>query len=251
VVDPRADEYRVKASEMPLFHQNSKPTDDSVLGCAIMEWLMARGELKPLLKKWYRAYPESGFGGKFSEWAFSDHDSECESFGNGAAMRIFSLPFVVDTPDELFDLAASSAVATHKPEHAVMGAQAIAYAIFMAKDKVKKGVLKKEIETTFEYDLSKSLDQWRKGYVFSSLCENCVPPAIRAFLESDSYEETVRRAISIGGDSDTIASMAGAIAGAYYGIDDRIESAIWQRLDDRMQEVVNAFVEHVAEPVSS
>lgn len=208
-----------------LIEEESRPTDDSVLSCAIAKCLMEKLPYAETLKEFGRLYPDAGYGAMFIEWLKSPGYEQINSFGNGAAMRVSPIGFYFNTIEEVLTEAEKQAVVTHNHPEGIKGAQAIAACVFMAKNKSSKEEIKNYIEKKFEYNLNRTLDEIRPTYEFSSKAEKTVPESIIAFLEGNDYEDTIRKAISIGGDTDTIACMAGGIAEAYYGhmsIDNRL-----------------------------
>lgn len=209
----------------PLIQENSKPTDDSVLSCAIAKCLMENLPYAETLKTFGRKYPDAGYGSMFIQWLDAPGLEQSNSFGNGAAMRVSPIGFYFNTLEEVLAESEKQAVTTHNHPEGIKGAQAIAACVFMAKNKSTKDEIKNFIKEKFNYNLDRTLDEIRPSYEFSSYAQNTVPESIIAFLEGNNYEDTIRKAISLGGDSDTIACMAGGIAEAYYGhmsIDNRL-----------------------------
>jgi ADP-ribosylglycohydrolase len=225
-----------------LLHSSCHITDDSILTVAVMDWLLHPGDLRVFLRTYFRrsGRPEL-FGQLFRQWAASDTETACGSAGNGAAMRVSPVAFAADSPESVLRLARESAVATHTTADAVAGAEAVALGVFLARTGCTKQEIQREVQSRFGFDLGRPLDQIRQGYCFSSSCADTVPVAFGAFLESEDHEGALRRAISLGGDADTTACMAGALAGAYWGIPSRIASWVLQRLPADMREVVLAF----------
>ncbi len=197
-----------------------------------------------LLKQYYRAYPHAGYGGSFHKWAQSEDPRPYNSWGNGSAMRVSPVGFACATLDEVLSQAQRSAEVTHDHPEGIKGAQAIASAVFLARTGQSKDQLKAYVEQTFGYNLDRSLDEIRPRYQFEVSCQKSVPQAIRAFLESEDFEDAVRKAISLGGDSDTLACMAGAIAQAFFGgVPEAISSRVYELLDDRLGTVTRKFTE--------
>jgi ADP-ribosylglycohydrolase len=230
----------------PLFQDYCRPTDDTVLTLAVAEWIIdgAGDDLSDRLKQWFGRYPMAGYGGSFIRWAGNvlDH-APYGSWGNGSAMRASPVGFAFETIDEVLVNAKRSAEVTHDHPEGIKGAQATAAAVFLARRKKSKDEIRDFIERTFKYDLNFTLDAIRPTYTFDVSCQGSVPQAIRAFLESENYEDAVRKAISIGGDSDTIACIAGGIAHAYYGpLPKMIEREVFARINDEMEEVIDQFV---------
>jgi ADP-ribosylglycohydrolase len=230
------------AVSFKLFHPSCHVTDDSILTVAIMDWLLHPGDLRSLLRTHFRCSPRPElFGRGFREWAAKDTEIPYGSIGNGAAMRVSPVAFAADDPVTVLRLARESAVATHSADDAIAGAEAVALGVFLARFGQTKQQIQHEISRRFGYDLRKGLDKIRPTYRFSSACGETVPVAFRAFLEAGSYEETLRMAISVGGDAGTVSCMAGAIAGAYWGIPESVSLQVLQMLDAEMRRVVLAF----------
>lgn len=230
----------------PLFDPRSHPTDDTILTLAVAEWILADacdGDLPDLLKKWYLSYPHAGYGGTFRKWAESLKRNGYNSWGNGSAMRVSPVGFAFDTLEDVLHHSRRSAEVTHNHPEGIKGAQAVASAIFLARTMHSKEAIRAHVESSFGYDLSKPIDEIRPDYRFDVSCQGSVPQAIRAFLESENYEDAVRKAISIGGDSDTIACIAGGIAHAHYGpLPEEIEREVFARINDQMEAVIDNFV---------
>lgn len=209
----------IKTIEFPLFHDWSHFTDDTVLTVAAADAILHGGGYAEKFKEYYSHYPRAGYGGAFKRWALSDSMQPYGSWGNGSAMRVSPVGFAFDSLEEVLHEAARSAAVTHDHPEGIKGAQAVASAIFLARSGQSKPDIRDYIENTFDYDLSESLDSIREWYAkdFTEVsCQGSVPQAITAFLESTDFEDAIRKAISIGGDSDTIACMAGGIAEAFY-----------------------------------
>lgn len=212
----------VKSEDFDLFPRGSHFTDDSVMSVAVAEKLLRHSSgvssqkaYAMWFKQYYRRFPHAGYGQMFSAWAESDSYSIQRSFGNGAAMRVTAIGYAFDDIKPLLKEVKASCYYTHNNKEAITGAEAVATAVFLAKKQENKDSIKKYIEKTYKYSF-RNLDEIREDYVFDSRTSYSVPPALEAFFESDSYESAVRKAVSIGGDSDTIACMAGGIAEAYY-----------------------------------
>jgi ADP-ribosylglycohydrolase len=227
----------------PLFADRARPTDDTVLTVAVADWLLRRGDLIDTLKRYFHLYPRAGYGGNFGRWCQSLSRSPYNSWGNGSAMRVSPVGWAFETLDETLHWAKRSAEVTHNHPEGIKGAQAVATAIFLARTGAKKDVILETIQARFGYDLMRSLDMIRPNYRFDVSCQGSVPEAIIAFLESDGFEDAVRKAVSLGGDSDTIACIAGGIAEAEYGVPPEIEREVIDRLDGRMWGVVEDFLE--------
>jgi ADP-ribosylglycohydrolase len=228
----------------PLFAPRARFTDDTVLTVAVAESILHGGDLVDLLKRYARSYPGAGYGGTFRQWAESDDREPYHSWGNGAAMRVSPVGFAYDVLDEVLLRARWTAEVTHNHPDGIRGAQAAAAAVYLARTGSGKDEIRDYIERKFRYDLSARLDDIRPGFRFDLSCRGTVPPALLAFLESTDYEHAVRLAVSLGGDSDTIACIAGGVAQAYYGgVPDPIREASLARLDDQLRDVLLAFEE--------
>lgn len=191
-------------------------TDDTVLTLAVAAAIKEESDYATKIKEYARKYPNRGYGGRFTDWIFKDSYEPYNSFGNGSAMRVSPVSFAFDRLDQVLLEAYRSATVTHNHPEGIKGAQATATAGFMAKVGQSKEEIKQQIEQIFGYDLSLSIDQIRPSYKFDVSCQGSVPQAIRAFIDSENYESCIRLAVSLGGDTDTLAAIAGGIAQAFY-----------------------------------
>jgi ADP-ribosylglycohydrolase len=234
----------IKTTRFALFHPLCRFTDDTVLTVALADSLMNGAPYVRLLKQYYQAYPNAGYGGSFHEWAQSEDSRPYNSWGNGSAMRVSPVAFACDTLDAVLSEAQRSAEVTHDHPEGIKGAQAVASAIFLARTGQSKEQIKNYVERAFGYELNTPLDEIRPTYEFQVSCQKSVPQAIRAFLESDNFEDAVRKAISLGGDSDTLACMAGGIAQAFFGgVPDAITNRVYELLDQQLGDVTRTFTE--------
>jgi ADP-ribosylglycohydrolase len=212
-------EFRpIKTKDFPLFGEGCRFTDDSVLTIAIGRAIMDDGDYGRALWELGREYPDAGYGGSFRHWLASSDPQPYDSWGNGAAMRVSPVGFAFETVDEVLLQAARTAEVSHDHPEGVKGAQATALAIFLARTTRDKALIRAEITERFGYDLDRTIDEIRPAYAFDVSCQGTVPEAIIAFLESGSYEDAVRNAVSLGGDSDTLGCITGGMAEAYYGV---------------------------------
>lgn len=230
-----------RSTEFELFGADARFTDDTVLTVAIADALLSGNDYAASLRRWYHRYPAAGYGKRFAAWAAGADEHGYNSWGNGSAMRVSPVGHVARDVDEAMSLAAATAVPTHDHPEGIKGAQAIATAVCMARLGEGKERIRQWCETRFGYDLSFSLAGIRPHYRFDVSCQGSVPQAVVAFLEARDFEEALRNAVSIGGDSDTIACMAGAIAEAHFGVPGWILDATRRRLDVALLEVVDAF----------
>ena len=233
-----------KSINVKLFTAVDKFTDDTVMTIAVADWLLTGASLPDIMRNWGAKHPYAGYGGMFHRWLFpydEDNMKPYNSFGNGAGMRVSPCGYIARTLDEALDLAKQSAEVTHNHPEGIKGAQSIASAIFLARQHTPKEGIRRYIENNFGYDLQRTCDEIRPTYGFDETCQGSCPEAIIAFLESTDYESAIRLAISLGGDSDTIACMTGGIAAAYYGIPDwMIEKAV-KYLPSDMIDIINRF----------
>lgn len=241
--------HNIKTEEFELFPIGSRFTDDTVLSVAVAEKILnddksimnSRKSYALWYKQYYKRYPYAGFGQMFAEWAASEDLKVQRSYGNGAAMRVVAIGMAYETLEEVLKETKASCYYTHNHPEAIKGAEAIATAVFLAKKQCDKEEIRAKIEKKFHYRLQ-SIDEIRESYVFDSRANYSVPPAIEAFLESSSYESAIRKAVSIGGDSDTIACMAGGIAQVYYrDIPNHIYSKAMGILDSGLKRVACEF----------
>ncbi|WP_019850233.1 ADP-ribosylglycohydrolase family protein [Desulfitobacterium sp. PCE1] len=232
----------IKSKDFPLFSSHSRFTDDTVLTMATIDSLIHGMPFAEAYRAWFKRYPQAGYGRSFKEWAESGRNEPYYSWGNGSAMRVSPIGFYYKTLDEVLERAKKSAEVTHNHPEGIKGAQATAAAVFLAKRGKTKSELKETIEREFSYNLNEPLEKIRNGYTFDVSCQGSVPQAIRAFLESENFEDAIRNAISIGGDSDTIACITGALAEAYYGhVPHEIKKEAIIYLDDPINALLSNF----------
>jgi ADP-ribosylglycohydrolase len=206
----------VKNTDFDFFNSRTSFTDDTVLTIATMDSILNSKDYNKSYQYYGRKYPNSGYGQNFISWLNSDNPQPYNSWGNGSAMRISPVGWAYDSIQDVLFHSKQSADVTHNHPEGIKGAQAVATAIFLARKNRSKNEIKQYITDTFGYDLNRSIDSIRSLYGFELSCQKSVPEAIIAFLESTDYETAIRLAISLGGDSDTIACITGSIAEAYY-----------------------------------
>ncbi len=232
----------VKHTDFPLYTEASRFTDDSVLTIAVAEALLDGEDYVAALQRWGQKYPDAGYGGTFIQWLFNTNPVPYNSWGNGSAMRVSPVGFAADSIDTVLREARRSAAVTHDHPEGIKGAQATALAIFLARNGASKDVIRAELEQRFGYDLGRTLDEIRPNYRFDVSCQGSVPEAIIAFLESEHFEDALRKSISLGGDSDTQACIAGGIAEAFYGgVPEAIAHEVRKRLPGEFIEVIERF----------
>jgi len=234
--------HNIKTTDLALFNPYSTFTDDTVLTVAVADCILHRKDYSQTLREYGRKYPNRGYGGMFSQWLHSDTMKPYRSFGNGSAMRVSPVGFAFDTLDGVLVEAKKSAEVTHSHPEGIKGAQAVAAAIFLARTGSSSEQIKEYIERKFGYNLDRTLDKIRPGYRFDVTCQGSVPEAIIFFLESTDYEDAVRKAVSLGGDSDTIACITGGIAQACYKrIPNYILKEVRQLLTPELLDIVDVF----------
>lgn len=231
----------IKTKNFELFHPDAFFTDDTVLTVALADSILSGMDYLDLVLEYYQDYPGRGYGGNFRRWAEHGPHTPYNSWGNGSAMRVSPVGFAYDTLETVLDKAQQSAAITHNHPEGIKGAQATAAAIFMARTGSSKDEVKRYIEESFGYDLSTPLDQIRPHYRFDSSCQGTVPPAIRAYLEAKDWEDAVRNAISLGGDSDTLACITGGIAEAAFGLPKAVSEQALNHLDAQLFQVQQEF----------
>ncbi len=235
-----------KQYDFPLFSSKSAFTDDSVLTLAVAQAILLGEDYSAPLLRFARQYPGADYGGSFCRWMASPDPQPYNSLGNGSAMRVSAVGWAFDTLEETMRQAKMSAAPTHNHPEGVKGAQATAAAIFLIRQGIGRQALRSYIEDSFGYDLHSTCDAIRQKYTYDVTCPGTVPPAMIAFLESDSYEDAVRRAVSLGGDADTLGAITGAMAEAAYGVASDIAEEVRSRLPAVLWEIIVAFSEKYA-----
>jgi ADP-ribosylglycohydrolase len=231
-----------KSTAFPLFDERCSFTDDTVLTVATA-WAILRGNsFQTAYLEFGRRYPSAGYGAGFRDWLRLEDPRPYNSFGNGSAMRVSPVGFAFDDEKVVLGEAERSAEVTHNHVEGVRGAQAVALAVFKARTGASKEEIRDVVSRNFGYDLDRTLAEIRMDYSFDVTCEGSVPEAILAFLESTSVEHAIRLAISLGGDSDTQAAIAGGIAHAFYGeLPETINRPVRARLTPEFIDVIDEF----------
>lgn len=230
-----------KTKHFLLFTAESDFTDDTVLTIAVAEVLLNGTDYRKVFQDYYWRYPDAGYGQQFRSWCQLGKAKPYNSWGNGSAMRVSPVAYGFETLEETLSEAQRSASSTHNHPLGIKGAQATAAAIFLARQKRPKQEIADYIQEEFGYKLDRSLKSVRRTFLFDISCEGTVPWAIRSFLEAEDYEDAVRNAISLGGDADTLACIAGGIAGAFYGVPENIRAEALSRLDAQLRSKVEQF----------
>jgi len=240
-----------KTKEFPLFCSDSEFTDDTVMTLAVGEALMQAGreadkdQIKKLvirsMQKWGRKYICAGYGARFIGWITQPEPKPYNSYGNGSAMRVSAVGWLYDSIEKTRDVAKATAEVSHNHPEGIKGAEATASAIFLARKGYSKKEIKKYITEAFGYDLERTCDEIRPTYYHDESCQRTVPEAIIAFLEGTDFEDVLRTAVSLGGDADTLTAIAGSIAEAYYGINERLKNECRNRLTSELLNVLEKF----------
>ena len=243
-----------KTKKFPLFERESQFTDDSVMTVAVAEALLETKDGAPeeirsavirSMQKWGRKYPDAGYGARFYWWLKDNDPQPYNSWGNGSAMRVSSAGWLYDTLKKTREIARLTAEVTHNHPEGLKGAEATAAAIFLARTGSTKEEIREYITSEFGYDLSRTCDQIRPGYYHVESCQQTVPEAVTAFLEGTDFEDVIRTAVSLGGDSDTLTCIAGGIAEAFYGVPEELKEECRKRLPEDMRKVLDQFEEAV------
>lgn len=232
----------IRTREFALFGPGSRFTDDTVLTVAVADSLLRGESYAAALRAWYRRYPDAGYGGMFHHWASHDGAPAYGSWGNGSAMRVSPVGFAFDELEAVIGEAGASAAVTHDHPEGIRGAQATACAIFLARRGDALPAVMDYVRGRFGYALDTPIDDIRPRYGFDVSCQGTVPPALRAVLEAADYEDAVRAAVSLGGDADTLACIAGGVAQAAFGMPPWIRTEALSRLDDALRAVVERFI---------
>ena len=233
-----------KRYDFPLFSKESRFTDDTVMTVAVAHALLDEIDYAEAMREYGLRYPFAGYGMKFGRWLADASLGPYGSYGNGGAMRVSPVAWAMRTLDAVLEEAARSAAPTHNHPEGTKGAQAVALAVFLARNAVEKEAIRREIASRFHYDLSRTVDEIRLRYLPDVTAPGSVPESIISFLDADSFEAAVRNAVSLGGDTDTMACMAGAIAEAYFGgVPAPIAREVESRLPAEFQRVIDRFGE--------
>ena len=248
LVGSRFEFENIHTKDFEFFHPKCSITDDTILTVAIAQALLScQGDYTQLekmtityMREIRGTYPLAFYGRMFRDWLTTDTPQPYNSFGNGAAMRVSPCGFAADSLEQAIELSRAVTRVTHNHPEGIKGAEATAVAIYLAKNGISMDKIRHCIHTLY-YDLDFKLDDIRDSYSFDESCQGTVPQAIVAFLESTNFEDAIRNAISIGGDSDTIAAITGSIAEAYYGVPEDMKALALTFLPDPLQEILDEF----------
>ncbi len=220
-----------RSKDFPLFREDSHFTDDTILTIATADALMGDHDFAAKYREYGRKY-RSSYGMRFQMWIYDDSMGPYNSFGNGSAMRVSPIAWHYDDSDRVLEVAKASAEVTHDHPEGIKGAQATALAILWAREGKEPDRIAREIERIFDYDISTPVDVLRETYRYNETCQGTVPEAIRCFMEAEDFEDAIRNAISIGGDSDTLAAITGSIAEARWGVPEGIRKEAVKRMEE-------------------
>ncbi|EMI46607.1 ADP-ribosylglycohydrolase family protein [Rhodopirellula sp. SWK7] len=242
VIGSYYEHFPTKYADFELYSKHSFFTDDTVLTVAVADWLLHGSDLHNYFHDYVDRYPGAGYGGTFLNWARCRDTEPYGSWGNGSAMRVSPVAYARDTLPEVLSLAEETAAVSHNHPDGILGAAAVAGCVFVARTGGSKDDIRRFVDAEIGYDLSRNLDSIRPFYTFDVSCAGSVPEAITAFLELTSVEHAIRLAVSLGGDSDTMACIAGAIAEPFYGgVSEDLWTPARDRLDPHLIETVDAF----------
>ena len=249
IAGSRFEWHNIKHKQFELLDRRCFFTDDTVMTLAVAEAILeCCGDTERLpdqtvkcMQEIGRPYPDCGYGGRFYRWIYSGDPEPYNSWGNGSAMRVSPVAWAARDLDECAAMSRAVTEVTHNHPEGIKGAEAIAVATFLALHGSSKDEIRKMIESAYGYDLSFTLDDIRPDYHFDVSCMGTVPPAIVAFLESMDFEDAIKNAVSIGGDSDTLAACTGAIAEAYYGVPEKTRDIALTFLDQRLHAIWEDF----------
>ncbi|MFZ5483847.1 MAG: ADP-ribosylglycohydrolase family protein [Pseudomonadota bacterium] len=250
IVGSRWEFKRIKRKDFPLFSEKNGITDDSVLTVAVADALLNQRDPAEALRDWARRVPLSqhvgGYGGKFSWWVSNPVVMEpYNSYGNGSAMRVSPAGFLARSLDEALAMADLVTAITHNHPEGMKGARATTHAIYMARNGATPREIRSVIADTYAYDLSASVDEIRPTYTFNESCQRTVPQALTCALEAQDFEDALRNAVSLGGDADTLAAIAGPVAEALYGIPAELGARAWAYVPMEMRPVIEALYDRV------
>ncbi|BCR06782.1 hypothetical protein DESUT3_38510 [Desulfuromonas versatilis] len=252
IIGSRFEFHNYKGKDFDLFHPECCFTDDSVHTVALAESLLSGRDYGESLREYFRLYPKAGYGGRFRAWAAGPAEGPYNSFGNGSAMRVSPVGWYYDDLDAVLAAARASAAVTHDHPEGIKGAQAVAAAILLARQGRGKEEIRRFLGEKFGYRLDRTLDEIRPDYQFDVSCQGTVPPAFAAFFEAEDFEDAVRNAVSLGGDSDTLACIAGSLAEAFYGqVPGAIRREVFRRLDRRLARITREFLERTGRGASN
>lgn len=244
-----------KRMDFELFTEECHFTDDTVMSLAVAEGIMnslennkpIKEEIIKSMQYYGRKYPYAGYGGTFYRWIMSDNPKPYHSFGNGSAMRVSSVAWIFNTLEDVETYAKITAEVTHDHPEGIKGAVATAVCIFLARKGKSKEEIRSIIANQYGYDVNRHIEEIRPTYQRDVTCQGSVPEAIIAFLDSTSFEDTLRLAVSLGGDTDTQAAIAGGIAEAYYGVPSNLKQVGLSYLDENLRNIYDRYLKYLCD----
>jgi ADP-ribosylglycohydrolase len=242
IIGSRFEHHAHKSTDFELFTPSSRFTDDTVLTLAVADSILRQRDYGEIIFEYGRCFPNAGYGGAFRQWLASSNPRPYGSFGNGSAMRVSPIGWAFNTIDAVLNQAKLSALPTHNHPEGIKGAQAIALAIYLARNGSSKKDIRFEISDRFGYSLYDKYDQIQPGYKFNVTCQGTVPAALIAFFDSHNFLDAIRKAVALGGDADTLAAITGSVAEAYYGgAPDGIVIEVQKSLPQALWQVISRF----------
>ena len=245
-----------KTKVFKLFTEGCGFTDDTVMTVAVGEALLKAGEdadagmikaeVSLKMQEWGRRYPNAGYGERFRDWLYEEEPKPYGSYGNGSAMRVSAAGWLYSSLEQTREVAAATAGVTHNHSEGIKGAAAVASCIYLARNGLGKAEIKDYVKREFSYDLDRTLAQIRPSYCHVECCQETVPEAIIAFLEANDFEDAVRNAVSLGGDTDTLAAITGSIAEAFFGISEGLKEECRDRIDDNLEKILKIFDDRIS-----
>lgn len=254
IVGSRFEWNNYRAKDFELFHKKCFVTDDSIMTLAVAKAVLdykqngtpLREAAVTWMQKIGRPYPSCGYGGSFYHWMYANHPKPYQSFGNGAAMRVSACGWAADTLEEVLEMSDRVTEVSHNHPEGIKGARAVTAAIFLARQGKSIAEIRSCIAKEYGYRFDFTIDGIRDTYEFNETCQETVPQALEAFFESESFEDALRTAISVGGDSDTLAAITCSVAEAYYGVPDDIRTGAEGYLDKRLLPILREFEAYLA-----
>ena len=244
-----------KTKDFKLFADECEFTDDTVMTIGVTEGLMNAGidadektikeNLIKSMQKWGKRYPDAGYGAGFIHWVFSDKPEPYNSLGNGSAMRVSAVGFLYPTLERTLQVAKWTAEVSHNHPEGIKGAECTAAVIFLGRTGKSKEEIRDYVLSHYDYDLSESLDDMRRRHRHDETCMDSLPKALVSFFEGNSFEDVIRNAVSLGGDTDTLAAIAGAMAEGFYGVPEEIREEVNQYLPEEMRKTLKCFEETI------
>ena len=248
-------ENNIKTKSFPLFSRGSSFTDDTAMTIAVADALLSVAKDADIdtihrvvidkMQLWGKRYPYAGYGSRFVDWITEEDPQPYNSWGNGAAMRVSSVGWLYDSLERTLEVAKATAEVSHNHPEGIKGAQATAAAIYLARHGKNRDEIRAYIEETFGYDFSRTCDEIRPYYRHVESCQETVPEAMTAVWEGTDFEDTIRLAVSLGGDSDTLTCIAGGIAEVIWPIPEDIKSEALRRLPEDIIKVYHAFLNRI------